>query len=311
MENLWIVGAGNMGQEYVKVLKSLPVDFSVIGRGYKSANDLKEKYDISVVCGGVKKAIEETKNNIPTRAIVCSTIDTLAECTIELFNAGIKYILLEKPGGLNLQEISEIKKSAEKNDAEVYIAYNRRFYSSVIEAQKIIEEDGGVTSFQFDFTEWSHYIEPLNISSEIKQSWLLCNSSHVLDLAFFLGGKPKEIKGFSAGALSWHPRASVFCGAGYTTNEIPFSYHANWESAGRWSVEICTSKRKLILRPLEELHEILRGSVAIQKRDVDNSLDVKFKPGLFLQCEAFLNNDFERFISISDFVEMVKLYEDL
>ena len=32
---------------------------------------------------------------------------------------------------------------------------------------------------------------------------------HVVDLAFFLGGKPEEISTFISGSLDWHPSASA------------------------------------------------------------------------------------------------------
>ena len=41
------------------------------------------------------------------------------------------------------------------------VGFNRRFYSSVLKAKDIIHEDGGVKSFFFEFTEWSHVIAGL------------------------------------------------------------------------------------------------------------------------------------------------------
>ena len=72
-----------------------------------------------------------------------------------------KNILVEKPAGLNKQKIMEVSELAKEKDAQVYVAYNRRYYASVLKAQEIIAEDGGVTSFNFEFTEWAHVIEKL------------------------------------------------------------------------------------------------------------------------------------------------------
>ncbi len=57
--------------------------------------------------------------------------------------------------------------------------------------QNYIAEDGGALSINFDFTEWSHKIKYLKNSGLAKRRWLVANSSHVIDLAFHLGGKPK------------------------------------------------------------------------------------------------------------------------
>ena len=50
-----------------------------------------------------------------------------------------------------------------------------------------------------------------------------------------------------------------FSGAGISISGALFSYQANWQSAGRWSVEILTKKNRLILCPLEELKVQKRG----------------------------------------------------
>ena len=51
--------------------------------------------------------------------------------------------------------------------AKVYIAYNRRFFSSVMEESKIIKADGGITSLHFEFTEWADRIKELSKPKEV------------------------------------------------------------------------------------------------------------------------------------------------
>ena len=53
-----------------------------------------------------------------------------------------KISTVEKPGGLSSTEL-DLKASTIDANASIYIAYNRRFYASVIQAKKIIREDGG------------------------------------------------------------------------------------------------------------------------------------------------------------------------
>lgn len=50
--------------------------------------------------------------------------------------------------------------------------------------KKIIAEDGGITSFNFEFTEWAHVIEKLDYPREVFENWFFVNSTHVVDLAF-------------------------------------------------------------------------------------------------------------------------------
>ena len=199
----------------------------------------------------------------------------------------------------------------EKYKADVYIGYNRRFYSSVLKAQEYINNDGGVSSFYFEFTEWSHIIEKLEKDKEIKSRWLLHNSTHVIDLAFYLGGLPEKVNCYKAGGFEWHTDGAIFTGAGITKNGVLFAYHANWDAPGRWGLQILTKNHRLIFRPLEKLKIQKKGSISIEDVDINDELDLKFKPGLYREVKAFLSNDFEKFVNIHQQVEHLKYYETI
>ena len=102
-------------------------------------------------------------------------------------------MLLEKPGGINAEEIRQVRDKAKATRTKVWIAYNRRFYASVLKAQEIIRNDGGVKSFNFEFTEWPHIILDKVESEVAKNNWFLVNSTHVVDMAFLLGGFPENM----------------------------------------------------------------------------------------------------------------------
>jgi len=157
---------------------------------------------------------------------------------------------------------------------------------------ELIAKDGGVTSFNFEFTEWSSVIESnKNISDDVKENWFLANSSHVVDLAFFLGGKPKELQCYKAGQLTWHSAAAVFAGAGRSEKGALFSYQANWQAPGRWRVEVLTRRRRIILCPLEELYVQNLHSLEVVQVSLEDSFDKAFKPGFYEQTIAFLAVD--------------------
>jgi len=303
------VGLGYMGIEYTKVLKDLDLNFVPIGRGEESAAKYKEETGIEPITGGLKPFIE-TNPDKPDYAIVATGVEMLKENTLDLINYGIKNILLEKPGGKNIQEIKEINAQAKSNKANVYLAYNRRFYAGVLKAKELIEKDGGVSSFNFEFTEWSHKIAPLVKGEGVKEKWFLANSTHVVDLAFFLGGWPKEINCYYQGGLSWHTASSVFSGAGVSDKEALFSYHADWEAPGRWGVEILTKKHKYIFCPIEKLQVQEVGSIKVDFADIDYTLDEKYKPGLFVQVSSFLG-DCEGLCDINNHVEHTKIYYEM
>lgn len=306
---IWIIGAGPMAQDYIKVLQSFNIDFLCIGRGKDTADICKMKTSHHVFVGGLEKFLFEQNYEKPSHVIVATNVESLFENCFLLLKQGIKNILLEKPGALKYSEFLSLNNEAKKTNSNIYIAYNRRFYASVLKAKDLILEDGGVKSFNFDFTEWAHTIENLNKSLLAKNKWFLCNSTHVVDLAFFLGGKPKELISYTQSDLDWHPSASSFCGVGISEKNALFSYQANWKSPGRWSVEILTDNYKLIFKPLEKLLIQKKGEISIDfYKNIDYTLDTKYKPGLYLQLKNFLYNTTDSLCTLNEQVAMLEFY---
>ena len=299
-----------MGLDYSRVLNQLKVGYDVIGRGKKSAEIFKSESNYHVITGGVEKILQNDKVDVDT-AIVTVGAENLTNVSCLLLENGFKRLLVEKPGGLNIEEICKLEKMAKSKNAQVFIAYNRRFYSSTIKAKEIIKKDGGVTSFNFEFTEFAHKIKSVKKHSLIKENWFIANSTHVIDLAIFLGGYPCKYSTFTKGGLSWHPSASIFSGAGITDHQALFSYSANWEAPGRWGVEVLTRKHRLIFRPLEKLKIQKIDSFERLCVSIDDKLDIKYKPGIYEQTKAFLSNNNSNLCSIDEHKNNFEFYSKI
>tara|TARA_X000000368_G_scaffold264012_1_gene209022 strand:- start:7488 stop:8459 length:972 start_codon:yes stop_codon:yes gene_type:complete len=307
-----IVGAGPMAIEYAKVLKAQKSEFITVGNTKKGANNFKKDIKTHVVLGGIENWL---KNNPSIdfssyKVIVVVNEHLLGKVTRILINAGFKNILLEKPGGLNIDDIQSVNSLAIENKVDIYIAYNRRFFASTLKLKKLIKADGGVISFNFEFTEWGHIIKDLVKDGEILKEWFIQNSSHVVDLAFNLGGNPVEMKSFVSGGQSWHPKGTIFSGAGITDKGALFSYNANWDSAGRWWVEFLTKENRYIMKPMEQLFVQKKGSVMLDEIELDDKLDKTFKPGLYKQVEAYLNWP-DKLMNINNQVMMLPNYKKI
>jgi len=306
-----VVGAGYMAKEYCKVLQAQNVEPIVVGRGVESARAFEEEMGIPVITGGLDVAFESLQE-FPECAIVAVDVAQHSETAIKLLNQGVKRILLEKPAGANKKQIEDIVSVMDEKDAKIYVAYNRRYYASTDKALEIIEADGGVTSFSFEFTEWAHVVEKTNHASYVKENWFFENSTHVVDLAFFLGGFPKEMSAYVQGELSWYKKASAFAGAGISDKGALFSYQANWAAPGRWGVEVLTTKHRLYFRPMEQLAVQNLGTVKVEDVEIDDELDKKFKPGLYKQTEAFLNDlDDGKRLSLKEQLAHMDYYIDI
>lgn len=312
MTDVLLVGAGYMAKEYAKVLHGVKKSFVTVGRGEESAKEFEQKTGEVVVRGGIASFIER-QMALPSHAIVAVGAKDLYDNALVLLRAGVKHILLEKPGCLRLEEFNILAGETRRQNAEIRIAYNRRFYASTRAAKGYIDEDGGVSSFNFEFTEWLHLFEKQGRLMEVLPRLFLGNSSHVVDLAFFLSDEPTEISCYCKESERWKGFYTSFVGGGKTKCGALFSYQANWEAPGRWSVEIMTNKRRFIFRPLEILQVQKLNSVQIDAVDIDYTLDEDYKPGLYLEVQAFLDHNdlFEDLCSLDEQVKMMTIYRKM
>ncbi|WP_203289897.1 Gfo/Idh/MocA family oxidoreductase [Metabacillus sp. cB07] len=302
ISHILLIGCGEMGVEYAKVLKEMKQPFYPYTRSDKTAARFKEQTGYAASSGEFAAFLA---NHSQQKAIVAVPVHQLKSTAMLLLKSGVKELLLEKPGASSLKELNEIAFAAANFHARVYIGYNRRFYESVQKLQSMVTEENPIRSIHFDFTEMSKKIEGSAISGELKTIWLLANSSHVIDLAFFLAGRPKSIKGFVSGHLAWHPDGAIFTGAGETDQNILFSYHANWMAPGRWGIEVRTVDSTYILQPLEKLYSMKHGSFLKKEVPIAYQYDETLKPGLYRQVESFLT-DKSNLVSLEEQCRNVK-----
>lgn len=298
-KSVLLIGTGPMAVAYAAVLKALPVRLTVVGRGAESAAHFQQQVGLVPITGGLEVYLA-TNPIVDSSTFVINATgpENLAPSLKLLVDAGARRILIEKPASLSIDELAGTRSHFQEFASDIFVAYNRRFYASVQKAEELIAEDNGLLSVNFEFTEWSHKIESIKKAPGVKENWFFANSTHVVDLAFFFAGMPTQFSCFSReGDLTWHPKTN-FVGAGITDKSVLFSYAANWESAGRWSVELLTRKRRIFLKPLEIVQAQMRGSNSIENILFDDSLDKRYKPGVYLQTLAFLNGDRRRLLTL-------------
>lgn len=281
-----VVGAGNMGKAYAKVLKAQNIDFTVITRKRQTAVSFESETGVGVVIGNLEEFLQKNKG-VFTHAINAVNVEGLVVVSETLIANSILNILVEKPLGMTLESVSELNKIAKDANARVYVAYNRRYYASTEKALEIVREDGGVRSVSFEFTEWKARIDWSHYSQIGRERWLIGNSSHVIDLAFFFAGEPRVWSSYSGRADGGS--SDIFVGSGITENNVYFSYSANWDAPGRWAVELMTEKHRLYFKPMEKLAIQNLNSVIVEEVPIDDALDVEFKPGIYKEVEDFLS----------------------
>ncbi|MFI3214777.1 MAG: Gfo/Idh/MocA family oxidoreductase [Eubacteriales bacterium] len=312
IKNILLVGTGAMAVAYCKVLKDMEnVKFTVVGRSESKCEIFQKETTVSPISGGVMGFLRQSQEKYDY-AINAVNIEDLQSVTKSLMEYGIKNILIEKPAFLNYVDADELEELNRIYKCNLYVAYNRRFYASVIAGKKMIEEDGGITSIEFSFTEWVKALANMGLSQAKLNKLFFGNSTHVIDLAFYLAGEPEQMYCIVDGknTIEWHPQGSIFVGCGVTNKNAIFSYHADWNAPGRWWVEVNTNVHKFIYRPLEKLQIQEQNSVQANFVDIDYTLDEKYKPGLYLEVETFLNkSQKDDLVSLQVFSELCKIYE--
>lgn len=294
---LLLIGAGKMARFHALAAQELGWTVRAVTRSETTAAAFSAETGATACGGGLQAWL--SANRVPEHVVVAVGVEGLAEAASAAIRAGARRILLEKPGGIDTDEIEGLSRLADEQGARVLLAYNRRFYPAVQAARAIIAEDGGATSLRFDFTELAHAIGASDQKPEVKRAWFLANSTHVVDLAFYLAGKPRTLCAETAGGLDWHPEASQFSGSGQTDQGALFSYVADWTAPGRWSVDVRTRERRIVLEPLEELRIQKRGNFALEVQALA-ATNTNHKVGVFEQMQAFLGGDDSAFVTIGE-----------
>lgn len=284
-----VIGYGNMGKQYIKALHTLGVrHIRVCSRSAGRLEELRGVAGVEIVTGGFERL--ECRLEPGELGIIATPTAFLVIAAERLALLGFRLLLIEKPVSLWSCEIERLAETLERECVEAACAYNRVAYPSFHEVQARVAQEGGITSCTYTFTEFVDRIGPGRFPDEELARWGIANSLHVMSMAHGLIGLPATWSGHRSGALSWHPSGTIFVGSGISDRGIPFAYHADWGSKGRWSVEVHTSVASYRLCPLEKVFR--KTSATGEWEEIQLAAfapDVKI--GLIEQVAAMLNKD--------------------
>lgn len=257
---LLLIGAGGIAADYANALKHLNVrHFDVLSRREESARLFAKSYGAERAHWGGLDTLPQLMNEYDAFIVACP-IEHLMPYALALADAGKSRVLLEKPLALRSSDVAGL--AARFPDFKPWIALNRLFFPSVLELKRRLREQRAVAA-RFSFTEWVHRIEADKYHPDVLARWGASNCIHVIATCFDLVGTPITFSPYVAGksALSWHPAGTIFTGAGITDQNVLFVYHADWVSAGRWSIAIDTPEGRYDLEPMESLRFTPKGSI--------------------------------------------------
>lgn len=165
--NCVVVGAGRMGRRHIEVLKSLNIELiGVVDTSIDSLKIVKEQFMIKDDLTYL--SLEEfLENNIPDFAIIATTADSHFSLTCILAEFGVKFILVEKPFAISLEQAKKMLEICNNKFCKIAVNHQMRYINHYLKIKEIINNKnyGGlrsitITTGNFGFSMNAiHYFE--------------------------------------------------------------------------------------------------------------------------------------------------------
>lgn len=275
-----IVGAGYMAREHIRAFQDVP-DVQIVGihsRTRQRAEEMAVQFGINNVCDSVFELYNMTQADM-----VVVTVPELAMNGVSRTCFEYPWIvLLEKPAGYNLSDAREIEAAANAGKRRVFVALNRRQYSSTQTVLRDLKDLPFPRLIRVQ--DQQDQIQALQTGQPkaVVDNWMYANSIHLIDYFLMLGrGKICGVEP----VIPWNPDDPRYVVAkiSFDSGDIGL-YEGIWNGPGPWAVSINTSAKLWQIRPLEQAAFQIAGQRKLEVIEA-HPWDIQFKPGLRLQAE--------------------------
>jgi predicted dehydrogenase len=279
-----LVGAGYMSLEHARAFSGLP-GVSLVG--ITSRTRVKAE-QLAAIYAGIKvfDSIEEMFGETRADLVIVSVKEmSMSLVALECFSYPWA-VLLEKPAGYGLANALLILEAARQNRSRVWVALNRRAYSSTRQAKLRLDSKEGprfihVVDQQDQISAREKYGEP----TEVVQNYMYANSIHLIDYFRVFGrGEVTRVTPI----CPWTPLAPwiVLAKVDFSSGDCGV-YEGVWSGPGPWAVTVVTPDQRLEMRPLEQASLQVRGERMVTNLPIDPQ-DIDYKPGLRQQASEML-----------------------
>ena len=172
-----IVGAGKIGREYLKILTG------------------KRKFEVKAILATSEKNYDEVKkitkkrifttdtkilsDNFFDLAIIAVPVDKTYQITTNIMKF-VKNLLIEKPPSLNFKDAKTLSKKSKINKNNIFVALNRSYFESTIEAVKKIQNKKDKRIVVTD-QENVYNAKKAGHKQKVLKRWMYANSIHMVD----------------------------------------------------------------------------------------------------------------------------------
>ena len=275
-----IIGAGYMAREHIRAFQDVP-GVRIMGihsRTRVRAQALATQFAIEHACDSVSELYEITQAHL-----VVVTVPELAMNAVS--RACFEYpwiVLLEKPAGYNLPDAEEIELAAREKNSRVFVALNRRHYSSTQAVLHDLKKLPGQRFIRVQDQEDQVRASQSGQPKTVVENWMYANSIHVIDYFSILGrGGICAVEPI----ISWNPDEPryVVAKVSFDSGDVGL-YEGIWDGPGPWAVSVNTPEKRWEIRPLEQATFQIAGQRKLNLIE-SHPWDSQFKPGLRLQAE--------------------------
>jgi predicted dehydrogenase len=232
--------------------------------------------------GGVYDTVQEMYDKAPADLVVVAVPELATNAVCRACFEFPWYALVEKPVGYNLADAEDIESQARATSARVYVALNRRSYSSTMTALHDLTTIEGKRFIHVQDQEDQIRALQAGQPKKVVENWMFANSIHIIDyLVMFGRGSIVKVNKL----IPWDPERPwlVLAQIEYDSGDVGF-YEGVWNSPGPWSASILTKDKRWELRPLEKASYQSAGQ-RTQVTVATHEWDQVFKPGLRRQAE--------------------------
>ena len=279
-----VIGAGWMAEQHLSVLSGVG-GAKVVGitsRTLSRAQALAQKFNIGCCVAGLNEMISEAK---PDALLVLVSEESMFDVCAQLLKDYHLPLFIEKPAGLVPEETRCLADLACVNRVPTMVGYSRRYYSIFHKGIKIIRQHGKLRGVVVEGHERMWRVREMNkFSDKVLKNWIYANSTHTIDLLRFFGGEPRNISAIVHNRIE--KKGDQIAAIMEFDSGAIGNYSAHWYSPGGWRVVLYGDGVTVEFKPLESGRWIDKEFKITEI--VSDEVDVKFKPGLYRQMEAFV-----------------------
>ena len=289
------IGCGNIAYFHYDVLNALGINVIATAARSNSTNIVKfvSTYSAIVPYDNYKCMIKCEK---PDAIFLLTSWDQTENILFDLAEYDIP-ILSEKPVALTPNKVESLINLYEKKKSKLLVGYNRRFYDFIPEIKRKLT-NLNISAVEIHIPESSSGINDYNLLNNL----FIQNSSHVIDIFYYLMNEPEIHIDKIKRALSPHNNKPAGYNAFLSSDDIPVHLIANWNSPSNFGIKFHSENFLVELLPLEvatlyngfeiiepsQNNPIRRYKPKVESQYYISEKSAKFKPGFLNQAINFI-----------------------